>query len=52
LLIVKELNSIPRELNDLTVVLGFSKAKKLKTFLQGIAPMIYENARVVIGLCR
>jgi len=51
LLIIDDLNNVPREYLDLSHTLNFSKYKILKTKLSSIAPQLFNNSRITLGWC-
>lgn len=51
LLIIDDLNNVPKEYLDLAYTLKFGKARLLKTKLLSILPQLYDNSRITLGWC-
>jgi len=51
LLVIDDLNNVPKEYLDLSHTLNFSKYKVLKTKLSSIAPQLFNNSRITLGWC-
>jgi len=51
LLVIDDLNNVPKEYLDLSYTLNFSKLKILKIKLSSIAPQLFDNSRITLGWC-
>ncbi len=51
LLIIDDLNNIPKEYLDLSYTLNFNSYKLLKIKLSSIAPQLFDNSRITLGWC-
>ncbi len=51
LLVIDDLNTVPKEYLDISYTLNFSKYKVLKTILSSIAPQLFNNSRITLGWC-
>ena len=50
-MILDDLKEIPREYYDLAYTLQFSKFQVLKMKLKAILPQLYDNSRILVGIC-
>ncbi len=51
LLVIDDLNEIPKEYLDLSYTLNFSRLKVIKVKLLSIAPQLFDNSRITLGWC-
>lgn len=51
LLVIDDLNTVPKEYLDISYTLNFSKYEVLKTILSSIAPQLFNNSRITLGWC-